>query len=79
LSTAEAISAKPNLPLRLTADVNSAATQISGMYGMQIAVRMAAAAVSGENSAQRSADPMPSIVNPSIQGRTLRRTKFRKP
>ena len=31
LSTPEAISAKPNRPLRFTAEVNSAATQINGI------------------------------------------------
>ena len=37
----EAISAKPKRPLRLTAEVNSAATQMSGIYGIHHAVNSA--------------------------------------
>ncbi len=78
-STPEAISARPKRPERFTAEVNKAATQMSGMYGMQSAVSAAASFLPAEAKSKANAAPMPMSVNPTIHGSTLRRTKLRKP
>jgi len=72
LSRPEAISARPKRPVRLTAEVKSAATQISGMYGMQAAVRMATLVSTGRRKAQSKAPPIPSKVRPIIPGKIRR-------
>ena len=73
-SRPEAISAKPKRPLRLTAEVKSAATQTSGMYGMHAAVRIATLASAGRTKAQSKAPPTPNNVSPIIPGRIRRST-----